>query len=178
MYCERCRRIEATIHLTEIIKDVKSELHLCEKCARDIGLNSKLSNFSLSIPEMLSFLDVNELEECPEGSACATCGVTFLDYSREGRLGCADCYQFLGASLDSVIAGYHGATRHTGKHPLVTEDSRVDVRLPALRVRPAGKTADEYRHLLEQAVVEERYEDAAVLRDTIHEIESHRDERG
>lgn len=173
MYCERCRNSEATIHLTEIIKDVKSELHLCEKCARDIGLNAKLSNFSLSIPEMLSFLDVNEIEGCPEGSVCATCGVTFLDYSREGRLGCPDCYEYLGESLHSVIAAYHGATRHSGKHPLGSEDHGACVRPSRSSVRPARMKAEEYRDLLEQAVREERYEEAAVLRDALRELELH-----
>lgn len=178
MYCERCRDGEATIHLTEIIKDVKSELHLCEKCARDIGLNAKLSNFSLSIPEMLSFLDVNEIEGCPEGSACATCGVTFLDYSREGRLGCPDCYEYLGESLHSVIAGYHGATRHAGKHPLAGDDSAAYVLPSREGIRPARMKAEEYRDLLEQAVREERYEEAAVLRDALRELESHGEDRG
>jgi hypothetical protein len=46
------QRNEATVHLTEIIKNVKSEVHLCEACARGIGLNSKLSNFSLTVPDM------------------------------------------------------------------------------------------------------------------------------
>jgi protein arginine kinase activator len=177
MLCERCRNSEATIHHTEIIKDVKSELHLCEKSSRDIGLNAKLSNFSLSIPEMLSFLDENEGGECHEGSVCATCGVTFMDYSREGRLGCPDCYEYLGESLQSVIAGYHGATRHAGKHPHVIEDSGVRDR-PRSCVRPAIKTVEEYRHMLEQAVLNERYEEAAVLRDAIRELESQGVKRG
>src|SRR5512136_920682 len=99
MLCERCKNIEATIHLTEIIKDLKSELHLCENCAREIGLNSKLSNFSLSIPEMLSFLDVDEVDEYVNGSICRTCGLSFVDYSRESKLGCPDCYRYLGESL-------------------------------------------------------------------------------
>ena len=172
MYCERCRSIEATIHLTEIIKDVKSELHLCENCARDIGLNAKLSTFSLSIPEMLSFLDVTEFDEGPEEKACAACGVTFLEYTRSGKLGCHECYTHLGPSLASVIAGYHGAMRHTGKHPCHAE--YVDVRASegVTLSRPAGTSAEEYRALLDQAVWEERYEEAARLRDAIRDIES------
>ena len=117
MQCERCKNTEATIHLTEIIKDVKSEVHLCENCARGIGLNSKLSNFSLTIPEMLSFLDINEVEDYDDGSICKSCGLTFMNYSREGKLGCPDCYRYLSDSLKSVIFGYHGATKYLGKHP-------------------------------------------------------------
>ncbi len=176
MYCERCKKLEATIHLTEIIKDVKSELHLCENCARDIGLNSKLSNFSLSIPEMLSFLDINEMEDYPDGAACASCGVTFMDYSREGRLGCPDCYDSLGHSLVSVIAGYHGATMHTGKHPDNRDTTSPGAATGTTRAISLKKTSEEYRRMLEGAVIEERYEEAAVLRDRIRDLES-RDKR-
>jgi protein arginine kinase activator len=171
MICERCKLAEATIHLTEIIKDVKSEVHLCENCARDIGLNSKLSNFSLSIPEMLSFLDVNEIDEYVYGSVCKSCGLTFVDYRREGKLGCADCYQYLEDSLNSIITGYHGATTHTGKHPNNPADPVVDHYGGMARIS-AKKSIAELKGLLKQAVVDERYEEAAVLRDKITELET------
>ncbi len=171
MFCERCKNIEATIHLTEIIKDVKSELHLCENCAREIGLNSKLSNFSLSIPEMLSFLDIDEVDDYVNGSVCKSCGMSFVDYSRESKLGCPDCYRYLGESLKSVIAGYHGAVKHTGKHPnnpvgitSITYEKTVVAANPK-------KSMEELKNLLNRAVADERYEEAALLRDKIRELE-------
>jgi protein arginine kinase activator len=172
MFCERCKNIEATIHLTEIIKDVKSEVHLCENCAREIGLNSKLSNFSLSIPEMLSFLDVNEVDGYATGSVCKSCGVSFMDYSRENKLGCPDCYQYLGESLASIIAGYHGATRHTGKHPNNPTGIAAETFTKAARVVNMRKSVEELKGMLSRAVFEERYEEAAALRDKIREMET------
>jgi protein arginine kinase activator len=171
MFCERCKNIEATIHLTEIIKDMKSEVHLCENCAREIGLNSKLSNFSLSIPEMLSFLDIHDVDEYVEGSVCRTCGLSFVDYKREGKLGCPDCYQYLGDSLKSVIAGYHGSEKHTGKHPSNPAGASPEAFNRAARVY-ARKSLDELKVMLNRAVFEERYEEAAMLRDKIREEES------
>lgn len=170
MYCERCKNCEATIHLTEIIKDVKSEVHLCESCAREIGLNSKLSNFSLSIPEMLSFLDVNEVDEYASGSVCRTCGMSFVDYSREYKLGCPDCYRDMAESLQPVIAAFHGSTMHGGKHPVNTEGAPVETYVKTVRVSPK-KTIEEMKDLLARAVMDERYEEAAVLRDRIREME-------
>jgi protein arginine kinase activator len=171
MYCERCKNLEATIHLTEIIKDVKSEVHLCESCAREIGLNSKLSNFSLSIPEMLSFLNVDEVDEYATGNVCKTCGLSFLDYSREGKLGCPDCYTYLGESLKSVIAGYHGATTHAGKHPANPAAGEGSMVTNAVRMIAAKKSKEELKIMLSRAVFEERYEEAALLRDKIRELE-------
>jgi protein arginine kinase activator len=171
MQCERCKNIEATIHLTEIIKDVKSEVHLCESCARGIGVNSKLSNFSLSIPELLSFLDLNEVEDCVDGGMCKSCGLTFMDFSREGKLGCPDCYKYLNDSLKSVILGFHGATRHIGKHPNNTMAGDRDAYVKPVQVISEKKSIEELKRQLNKAVFEERYEEAAVIRDKIREIE-------
>ncbi len=172
MFCERCKNNEATIHLTEIIKDVKSEVHLCESCARDIGLNSKLSNFSLSVPEMLSFLDITEMDEFVTGTACKSCGITYMDFSRDGKLGCPDCYRYLGDSLKSVIAGFHGGIKHTGKHPVNAASHDDDTVSGVARAVNERKSLEELRNQLSNAVFEERYEEAAVLRDRINEIEN------
>lgn len=172
MFCERCKNTEATIHLTEIIKDVKSELHLCENCAREIGLNSKLSNFSLSIPEMLSFLDVNEVDEYVTGSVCKSCGLSFLDYSKESKLGCSDCYRYLGESLKSVIAGYHGGGAHSGKHPVNPEGIQTVTYEKPVDYIYAKKSIEELKNMLSRAVNDERYEEAARLRDKIRELET------
>jgi protein arginine kinase activator len=174
MLCERCKNIEATIHLTEIIKDVKSEVHLCESCAREIGLNSKLSNFSLSIPEMLSFLDVSEVDEVTAGSVCKSCGLSFMDYSKENKLGCPDCYVHLEDSLKSVIAGYHGAIRHVGKQPSGLAGVAAGTYARTVRTLPPKQSLDELKKQLNRAVYEERYEEAARLRDRINELERER----
>jgi len=95
MFCERCKKNEATIHLSEVVKNIKSEVHLCEQCARDVGLNTKISNFTLSLPEMLTFLNVDETSDSREHRRCHSCGSSFMDYRKNGKLGCPDCYNFL-----------------------------------------------------------------------------------
>lgn len=174
MLCERCKERDATVHLTEIIKNVKSEVHLCEVCAREIGLNAQLSSFSLSVPDMLSFLDVNEIDENGDTTACASCGYTFIDYKKNGKLGCPDCYRYLKSSLYPVMTNYHGSAQHVGKVPMnfVEQGSRGVMLLEKVRSRTSTMTVTEMKKKLEEAVREERYEDAAVLRDRIQEIES------
>jgi hypothetical protein len=51
MMCDRCRNNEASVHLTEIIRGMHSEAHLCEKCAREIGFNTKISDLTSIIEE-------------------------------------------------------------------------------------------------------------------------------
>jgi protein arginine kinase activator len=167
MECERCKKNDATFHLTEIIKDVKSEVHLCETCAREVGFNAKLSNFNFSMPEMLSFLDLAEIEGSSRDSQCKSCGFMYRDYSRTGRLGCPDCYEAFRESLTPFIVGFHGEMHHRGKSPRYSADSFKEDVAP-----PAGSrgTLEELTAMMEAAVAEERYEDAAVIRDRLREM--------
>ncbi len=169
MHCERCKNSEATIHLSEVIKDMKSEVHLCESCAREVGLNTKISNFSLSLPEMLTFLNVDEITDYKDGKRCSTCGSDFLDYKRDGKLGCPECYNNLSEFLEPVLAGFHGEKRHIGKFPVYNEDAGIQTGTFKFDNNAAENTSD-LQAQLDSAVSEERYEDAAVLRDRIREI--------
>ena len=40
MSCDQCREREAVIHLTQIVNDQVTTLHLCEKCAAEKGVES------------------------------------------------------------------------------------------------------------------------------------------
>jgi protein arginine kinase activator len=169
MLCERCQKRNATIHLTEIVKSVKSEVHLCEKCAREIGLNAKLSDFSLSVPDMLSFFNVEDVKNFHNSSICASCGLTFMEYKRHGKVGCTDCYTYLKKGLEKLILAYHGATTHVGKNPVHFVDDREE------ELEFFYEHEDESIIMLQEklngAIAEERYEDAAIIRDKIREKE-------
>ncbi len=169
MFCERCKNAEATIHLSEVIKDIKSEVHLCEACAKDVGLNTKISNFSLSLPEMLTFLNVDEITDYKDGKRCSVCGSDFIAYKRDGKLGCPECYINLSEFLEPVMAGYHGEKTYIGKIPLYNDDAGITVGV-FRSDRAVAETRSDLQAELDLAVNEERYEDAAVLRDRIREF--------
>jgi len=169
MFCERCKKNEATIHLSEIVKDVKSEVHLCEQCAREVGLNTKISNFSLTLPEMLTFLNVDEVNEYQGKKRCTTCGCDFIEYKTNGKLGCPDCYHTLSEQLEPALVTFHGDARHCGKFPLFSGNIQHEIKTAVEN----NHTIDELQKLrddLEEAVNDERYEDAAVIRDRIKEL--------
>ncbi len=169
MFCERCKNNEATIHLSEVIKDMKSEVHLCEGCAREVGLNTKISNFSLSLPEMLTFLNVDEVTDYNDGKHCSTCGSDFLEYKRDGKLGCPECYKNLSEFLEPVLAGFHGEKSHIGKFPVHNDASVISVKEYKSNKTESVNAAD-LQSKLDAAVNEERYEEAALLRDKIREL--------
>lgn len=168
MFCERCKKNEATIHLSEIMKDVKSEVHLCELCARDVGLNTKISNFTLTLPEMLTFLNIEEVNDFQGKERCPTCGCDFLEFKRNGKLGCSDCYTYLGEHLEPALASFHGDARHCGKYPLYSGPRQNETKTPVNHPQ-----IDEVARLqaeLKEAVDLENYEEAAVIRDRIIEL--------
>ena len=118
MLCELCKQAQATVHLTEIINDQMSELHLCEACANQKGAQVE-SHFGLA--DLLSGLaDYGKASEPEEVStkACASCGMTYDDCRKVGRLGCAECYPTFKRSLGSLLKRIHGSPIHVGKSPL------------------------------------------------------------
>ncbi|HPS59624.1 MAG TPA: UvrB/UvrC motif-containing protein [Spirochaetota bacterium] len=168
MFCERCKKNEATIHLSEVVKNMKSEVHLCEQCAREVGLNTKISNFTLSLPEMLTFLNVDESPDFRDQKRCHSCGCSFPDYRKNGKLGCPDCYDYFSDELAPVLASFFGDKRHVGKSPQVPSAQKT--MFVEVTQIPVESDLDILRTELESAVHDERYEDAAVLRDRIREI--------
>ena len=160
MLCELCKQSQATVHLTEIVNEQMSELHLCEACANQKGAQVE-SHFGLA--DLLSGLsDFGKTQEPEEVStkSCANCGMTYDDFRKAGRLGCAECYTTFKRSLGSLLKRIHGSPIHLGKSP---------TRL----VKPAKAKTElaELRRKLEDAIAQEAFEDAARLRDQIRRLE-------
>ena len=161
MVCELCKQTQATVHLTEIVNEQMTELHLCEACANQKGAQVE-SHFGLS--DMLSGLaDFGKAQEPEEVSskACPTCGMTYDDFRKVGRLGCADCYATFKRSLGSLLKRIHGAPIHVGKSPLrLLKPSKV-----------AKSELLDLKRRLERAIEGEEFEEAAKLRDQIRRAE-------
>ena len=160
MLCELCKQTQATVHLTEIVNDQMAELHLCEACANQKGAQVE-SHFGLS--DLLSGLaDFGKTQEPEETvtKACPTCGMTYEDFRKVGRLGCADCYTTFKRSLGSLLKRIHGSPIHLGKSP-----ARL-VKPPKTKTELA-----ELKRKLERAIEREDFEEAARLRDEVRRVE-------
>ena len=49
--------------------------------------------------------------------SCPVCGITFLEFRKQGRLGCPHDYVCFDAELEPLLLNIHGETRHVGKVP-------------------------------------------------------------
>lgn len=157
MVCSECKVNPATIHITNIVNGVKKEMHICAECAKkyeSLGGFKFVNDNDLFMP-LLSFgLD----EATPKVKACPTCGTRLSDFNKSGYLGCANCYSSFGDSLKAVIKRVQGSLKHVGKIPL--DNSEVS------QIREYERLSAE----LKKAVEEERYEDAAKIRDKLRKI--------
>jgi protein arginine kinase activator len=156
MICERCHNTEATVHLTEIIKDVRSEVHLCDICAKDIGFSSKLSDIST----LISFSPAENPEDLR--NICSDCGTDIVEISENGRAGCPRCYTVFSEAFSILCGEYH----YAGSVP----NNRLAVKTDNPVTQPQQQEAlplDALKRGLSEAVTDERYEDAAHIRDLI-----------
>ena len=160
MLCDICGKNEATVHVTEILDDKMTELHLCEECAKKKGEAMK-QPFSLA--DLLAGLaDIGAVVGPEEALRlkCPGCGQTHKDFRKVGRLGCSRCYETFKESLAPLLKRVHGSNQHVGKIPVRKGKAvKISVQLQELRKK------------LARVVQLEQSEEAAGLRDRIRELE-------
>ena len=88
---------------------------------------------------------------------CPSCGQTFAEFQKGGLLGCPACYTAFEQELGRVFKRLHGAPQHAVD--LVLTESPVDT-LDGLEVQ------------LADAVRQEDYEQASLLRDRIEKLKA------
>ncbi|MCG2710725.1 MAG: UvrB/UvrC motif-containing protein [Candidatus Omnitrophica bacterium] len=160
MKCQLCGK-PATVHLTEIINDQMTELHLCELCAKEKGIAGLGQPFGLQ--DLLTGL-VDFGAPVISGKTavlkCENCNMTYEDFRKIGRLGCSQCYEIFKESLEPLLKKVHGSLQHLGKGP-----ERDDAGFQA-------KKKLQNLHLkLQKAIQNEAFEEAANIRDKIKKME-------
>ncbi len=159
MLCQICGKHEATTHVTQVINGKKTEMHLCPQCAGQVG-NPFSSMFS---DLFFNYLPIdNQMAE----TTCPTCGMTLSRLQETGRAGCGQCYSVFSNVLMPYIRSVQG-TDHQKKPQLPVESKTAVPVKPAIK-KPETKL-EKLQAQLRQAVAEENYEQAAVLRDQIKE---------
>jgi protein arginine kinase activator len=170
MFCDICNKNSATVHLTEIIDEQMNELHLCEGCARHKSAAME-QQFGLSdlLAGMADFEKPSSKEEELVTVKCPSCGLTYADFKKIGRLGCGECFNIFRKYLAPLLKRIHGSNQHIGKNPAKT---KVPLKLCKNK---AG--LQELKNQLQKAIQQEAFEEAARLRDQIKKIseEQHAD---
>jgi protein arginine kinase activator len=154
--CQICLKKEAAYHFIEIVDGEPRDINFCEDCAREQVKGQP------SLPNFLATLIKKSAKRVAKMSklVCPRCGASYLDFQEHRRLGCAQDYEAFGESMMELLEKIHGETRHLGKVP-AGADGRAARQAELRRLRQA----------LRRAVEQEHYEQAALLRDRIQQME-------
>ena len=159
MKCQRCPK-QATLHITEVLGDDRfEEVHLCEECAKKYLYEPQIGKKTAPIKGGEGAVESDEPDALGE-KQCSACGLRFVEFRNNGRLGCPHDYDAFKADLLPLLESVHGDTKHAGKSPQRTP-------------RAAGSHVElaTLRKKLQQFITDEQYEDAARTRDQIRQLE-------
>jgi len=90
---------------------------------------------------------------------CSRCGLTFEQFTHQGRFGCGECYNAFRSRLEPIMRKIHGSSLHKGKMPVVGEGKPIPVR-----------EEERLEDALKKAIEGEDFERAADLRDKLKAV--------
>ena len=176
MLCQNCGKNEVSFHYTQIVNGVKKEIALCDECKSKLGLVSLDFNmpidFSSFLGEFFEDEDMLQAFNPIEKLKCNNCGLTFDNFVKDGKFGCSNCYSVFEEKIDSILKNLHGSSIHTGrKGKLITGGNNLKEENEKEIIKPEDNITKLKRDL-KQAIKEEKYEEAAKIRDEIKKIEN------
>lgn len=168
MVCENCKQRHANVTVTQVQNGQKLTHHYCEVCASQfhpfhyevqeepISLQQFISNWFGS-PVQQSFQN----KQPQQTLSCPKCNFTYRQFLKQGKFGCAECYQVFYEHLPAIFEKLHGGTEHVGQiTQTANETEQVIQQIEALRQQ------------IREAIEQERFEDAAQIRDQIKVLQT------
>lgn len=182
MLCENCKKREANVRYSENINGVRKELNLCDECSRELGITNNMdfriptfdfSNFFGSFLEDFSnSSDFMPLLSEIKQVKCDSCNSTFDEIINTGRYGCPNCYDVFEDRMDPILKKLQGSNKHNGRLGKISENKvKFDKKQENNSNKIVESKLDKLQADLKQAIKEERYEDAAKIRDEIKKEE-------
>lgn len=161
MICSQCQERDAVVHLTQIVANAVTQVHLCEKCAAERGIETSASLPAHPLGDFLQAVQQQAQQMPGDASVCSYCRTSLREFRASGRLGCARCYVAFEQSLRDLLRRVHGSAAHTGRGYAASGE-------PALE---RNATLADLRGQLAEAIRTEEFELAATLRDQIRTLE-------
>lgn len=163
MLCDECHKRPVVMKFQFMNQGQTMERSLCQICGQRYG-----GMLAPPVPSPAPFALLGGMlapahgsSTLPGPSRCAHCGYTFHQFQHTSMLGCAECYNAFSPQMEIILRRAQGGTvQHAGKTPARTGTTFKQRRvIEGLRVD------------LDRAVKEQRFEDAARLRDEIRALE-------
>lgn len=158
MLCERCKKNQADVHLKQSINGEIREMHICSECASDLEYTP--FSFHNMFQDLFSFTSGANMNGVGTNiKKCSSCGMTYDEFKRNGKLGCSNCFEAFGEGLENTLRSIHGSTEHKGKIPKKSGSKML-----------IKREISSLKRKLAVAVENEEFEEAAKLRDEIKKL--------
>lgn len=173
MLCQKCHKNEANVKYTEIVNGEKIEMRLCEQCSHKLGLDSINFNMPIDFSSFFGGLLEDDIYNAPEFMPifqnvkqikCDNCNMTYDEFVNKGKFGCEECYNIFSNKIDSILKKIHGGNQYLGRKSLKSNVTNKNIEIKE------QNNINELEQALKKAIVEERYEDAAKIRDEIAKL--------
>ncbi|MBI4064517.1 MAG: UvrB/UvrC motif-containing protein [Elusimicrobia bacterium] len=185
--CDSCGDKPANVFFKALVNNKSTKFNLCQDCAQEKGFFEQEGIFpgfgksGFALADMIGNMAAMSQEELaksirgtskPAQSKCAHCGTTFAQFKSSGFVGCNDCYDAFYPAMKGIIKKIHGAALHDGQRygvkasPKTASVTRSDLPRESLK-----NELTRLRSHLNLALQKEAYEQAALLRDQIREIQ-------
>lgn len=156
MLCEDCMKNQATVMITVTAGGEMTTRHLCQDCMKKMEASFTQGDVQSFLSSLLALLSAQP--KAPQ-LTCSGCGLTYEEFQRTGKLGCAQCYQDFAKELRPLLARIHGRSQHAGRVPSGQE-----------KTLEAELCLEELRQQMAEAISTENFEEAAKLRDEIRAL--------
>ena len=172
-----CCGAPATVHLVQISNGTAYRINFCGACAREKGVVDE----SGSPTDMLLGSGLFRDRSVPGSimqTSCCNCGLDGAALLENKVFGCSRCYETFSNLLDSLLKRIQRSGAHCGKKPqtrtIFLQTSAVEWEKQS-KVEGGGdvhlsRNMTELELLLSLAVSEERYEDAAAIRERMEDV--------
>jgi protein arginine kinase activator len=143
---------------------VQNEIHICEECAQQRGIQVHGDKLELSFGHIINEIRnaVNMVQQKLDSRACPVCATSLYQLKKNRSVGCPECYHFFHDDIKQLMdqSGILGA--YSGDLPQRLAQSRSSL---TDRVEIQGK--------LEESIAREDYERAAMYRDQLRGLAIH-----
>lgn len=165
MLCEECGKNEAVVHIQAVAPDGSATTRsLCQRCFGKLKMIQGVQALDISefLGALIGRIHQSRLEKESDrfDATCPTCGMTYAEYKKEQRLGCADCYKAFREPIEEALVKRNDSAIYVGSAPGSDETLNDDI----YRVK-------KLREQMQKAIGEEKFETAAALRDEIRALE-------
>ncbi|GAB4245527.1 MAG: UvrB/UvrC motif-containing protein [Thermoleophilia bacterium] len=171
--CDSCGIEPGTVHIIRVEDGEFVHTHLCQTCAEEAAGGTEASEIFFAVPTavagLLRSLLSTGARRRPVGEAglmCGVCGSTLADVEERGLLGCPACYEAFAEHITAALVQTE-AGMHLGKEPGAPA-GQVSTKREVLRLE----------RMLAELVGDERFEEAAGVRDRLAELSARMSREG